>query len=69
VVSTLNIIIVDMLCLRSALILGVRFLTGTSAAVAAGYDPSRTFDVNRLPPQPQATVCGEIVHEFLYQGM
>jgi hypothetical protein len=56
-----------MLHLYLRFVLGVAFVAGPSAVGA--WDPSVTVGINRSPPQPQATVCGEIVSQSIDEGM
>lgn len=56
-----------MLHLYLRFVLGVAFVAGPSAVRA--WDPTVTVDINRSPPQPQATVCGEIVSQSIDEGM
>ncbi|KAI9685014.1 MAG: hypothetical protein M1822_005406 [Bathelium mastoideum] len=37
-------------------------------ASAQAATPSPSFDINRYPPQPQETACGDIVNANLYDG-
>jgi hypothetical protein len=54
--------------LYSRLVLSALLLAAAVSASGQGSGPSRTVDINRSPPQPQATACGDIVQQYLYQG-